>query len=827
MSLIIKHTFKSMWAHKLRTFILLFCITVCSFAAMMSFDMAGTLESAIRSATAALIGSSDIEVSANYDLQSDFTKGLPENTVLPLRVSTTSFTKHMEGTYDILVKKDATVFGMDVKAAKDMKVIPADADLEGLNAAIGKPIAREFGYEVGDTIALYNDSDEPMEFTVSGIYGMDGGILSAGNGIAVSEESLEKLYGGELPGIRTAYIDIHDNSKIDESVELLKKNNPSAEVETVFSEDEEAAVQNVMRVFIVLFVVCLMLVIFVTISSSQRIITEKMPVIGTFRSLGISTRLTYSMLLGENAAYGLIGALAGIAVYKAVRLPILESLFVIDSTNGEAVQLDFGSIKITTAVIIVICSILLECLCPLKEILLAVKTSIRDIIFSNKDTQYRHGRVSTAVGIAFGVISAVTAFFSFSFLPGMICFISAAIGAALLFPYVLRFLAGLLVKAFDKSNKPIARLAAVEVREKKSTVGSSVLCFTAAAVCIVVYAFAVSLGDFYSHEEYKGDVVVECTYETEKARFSYIPDLTGVEQTEYIYLQYDKVMIDGKMVSSADMTIMVIYGWKDGGYKLYDGITGVPDDIKKDELVITQSFAETLGVKDSQKVKFTFQAEGFIPREKDLTVRVADVIDQSGGSTSFFVVHEDLIKEIYHDYPTYIVTKCTDPEGVRDTIKTHSADMVSQVRTIDEVREDQQTSIASIMMVIRAIIIIAAGMTFIGVTGNRLIGFEGRKRECAVLSSVAMTRRQLSLMLFEESLFASFISLAVSVPLAMYMYRVFMKILSGLELSIPVTLEIGSYIRLAVILCAVFTMSAIFTIRALRKMELAAQLKYE
>ena len=518
MSLIIKHTLKSMRAHKMRTFLLLFCVSICSLAAMLCFDMSGSLEQAVKTDNAKAFGKADIIVTASYDLDNDFASGIPESTILKLSTGSTVFTRHIDGTYDMLTQKACSISGVDIAKAKEMGVLPNDAEIGDMQAAVSKGFADEFGYSVGDTINLYNNRKQPMDFTVSAIYGDKVGLFSSGDKIVISIDSMNRLYSRENTGVRLAYIDISDDNSINSAVKILEENSPLANVEAVFeNEQTQEMIGNITRIFTVLFAVCLLLVIFVTVSASQRIITEKMPVIGTFRSLGISSGLTYTVLLGENIAYGLIGSAIGIGCYSAIRPMIYSSQFG-SSENA-------GSMSIGAVVGVMIFCVMLECLCPIKEILSAVKTSIRDIIFSNKDTQYKHGKVSTVAGILLALIAVVTAFFSKSFFTGLICFVSTAVGAALLFPYILRFISGVLIKIFDKYNKPVARLAAIEAREKKSTVGSAVLCFTAAAVCIVVYGFASSLSSFYSHENYSADLSVTTGGSAERTRFSYIEDI--------------------------------------------------------------------------------------------------------------------------------------------------------------------------------------------------------------------------------------------------------------------------------------------------------------
>lgn len=823
MRLIIKHTVKSMWAHKLRMMILLFGITMCSLAALLSFQMSGTLEAALRSSYQMTSGTTDIIVSGSYDLGNDLADKIPESTVLNLPTGSTVFTKHIPGTYDMLTQTACTIVGVDVQRALTIGAVPKEIELDGFQAAIDADFAEEYGYKTGDTILLYSDSCEPVEFTVSGTYGSDSGLFSMGNVILVNLAAMEKLDSDGVLEIHMAYIDVHDNSRIEETVKVLEEQNPSATVKAIYENEQmKNAVNSLSQIFLVMFAVCLLLVIFVTVSSSQRIITEKMPVIGTFRSLGIPSKMTYAVLLGENAMYGLLGSVLGTVLYCGIKPVFLASMMAGNGSGQTAVSGQEGT-SITVIAAVILCSILLECFCPLKEILLAVKTPIRDIIFSNKDTQYKHGRASGAAGIVLSVIAVVTLFFRENFAAGLVCFVSAAIGAALLFPYVLRFFAGLFARGFDKADKPVAKLAATWVREKKSTVGSSVLCFTAASIAIVVCALASSLSLWFDHENTSADIIAYTNGTTDRVIFSYIEQIDGVTAVEMTYDTMDTVVINGKQEYSQ----IPVSGWAEGGYELYSGAEGIPDDLAYDEMVVGKTLAAKYGLEEGDQVEMTFKAEGFMPVTKTLTLVSTELMDYMNTVGTSVMISQKLYTDMYKDRPSGIYISCDDAETVKSVIANYSADMFSEIKTGEEDREDTQQDNASIMMVIRAVIFLAVAMTFIGVASNQLIGFEGRKRECAVLTSVALTKSQISLMFLAESFLAAGIALITAVFLALFLSKVFMGILSGLMLTLPVSRNYGIYMGFTLILWAVFTAISIFPIRAMRKMSITDQLKYE
>ena len=263
---------------------------------------------------------------------------------------------------------------------------------------------------------------------------------------------------------------------------------------------------------------------------------------------------------------------------------------------------------------------------------------------------------------------------------------------------------------------------------------------------------------------------------------------------------------------------LLIIGWR---------ISKIPDNLGYDEIVISKGLARKYSLHDGDTIEITFRAEGFMPSVKKLTVRSIALTDYENSVGTTLVISEALFKELYKDIPSNIYLDCSDPETVGAVIKNHSADRITEIQTYEEAIESTKQGSASIMIIIDAVIMLALGITFIGVVSNCLIGFEGRKRECAVLMSTALKRGRLSKMFLAESAFASGAALITAVPLSMFMYRIFMNLLDGLMITIPIHMNIGSSLLLGLLMWIVFTLSALFPIKALRKMNIAAQLKYE
>lgn len=821
MGLILKHTLKNIWAHKLRTLMLVFCVFGCSLAALLSLDMSNSLEDILRSAVADVAGSTDIVFTTDVPVGEDFMDGTPDNITVPIVGTNEQFVRKIPDMYGYIHRDIISVMALDIPQAKELGILPDTLELDMGEIAIGKNFAEDYGYKEGDKLILHDEKEEPVEFIIKSVQPSQG-LFMQNTLFVINQADIKLLTPDEALEINSAYIDVRDNGRIAETVEILEKKFPSANVENVFrSEEMQESIDSVVRVFYVLFVVCLLLVIFVTISVSERLIVEKMSVVGTMRSLGISSGTTTFILLFENMLYGLIGGILGCYVYSGLRTSVLTSLFTVQTATGETVAYNIDEAKFFVYAAVVIGAIILECVCPIKEIVKAMRTPIRDIIFDNKDTQFKTSRFSTVFGLVCLVTAVISAFFTKSFAANIICFVSIAAAAALLFPFILRFFAKLLEKLFIKIRKPVARLAAVEVYSKKSTVGSAVLCVTVSSLAIVLFLFSASLEREFLYNYFDCDVIAVTDSYTERKMLSYAEDLDGVTDCEYFYNSVDMFDVNGERVTG------YVFGWQDGGYDLFKGFVGVPEVIGYDEVVMDEHLMKKYGLSVGDKVEIEFKAELFMPETRTLTIVAVCEKDYYSSSGTATVISEKLFTDIYHDYPANILLKSGNPQKTSDTLEKYSAGSLMKVYTSAEFEEELMIGSAGITGLLSALMILGIGLTFVGMLSNQLIGFEGRKRECAVLTSAVMTKGQLSGMFMLESLIASLISVVCAVPLSLLMINRFMMLMEQLQMYASLYIDAGSYIGFALLLIGLFTLTALFPIRAMKRMDTVTQLKYE
>ncbi|MGN1304036.1 MAG: ABC transporter permease [Oscillospiraceae bacterium] len=821
MGIIFKHTLKNIFKKPGRTFLLTLCIFLCSISASLCLDMTGSVQRLFSSYFSDIVGSTDIEFVNLTSIDEELFDELPENRHLLVSSTGTPFYRRDPRMYSFAVRTSVNIISTDLKKAHEMNVLLTEMELTENETAMTKELAELLGYSVGDTIEFYDDIGEKQEFTVK-LLVERGGIINGRDICIISPEGMARLTGGEITCLE-ALIDFTNDADADIAEEYLKEHYPEATVLNIRNnKDVDEAVKQISSLFYTMFAVCLLVVVIITVTVAERIMNERMAVVGTLRSLGISQRMTAFILMIENILYALMGSIPGIIVYEAIREPMLNGLFV-----SETDALDFGTMNIGVKIAVILGAVALESACTVKEIIAASRTAIRDIIFLNKDTEFRFSPVKTFIGTSALAVGIVLAFIRNNAAASITCFVLLVLGVYLMFPYVSVYGARLFEHIFEKMGMPVARLAAAEAGTKKSTIASGALIAVASSVCMLLFIFSDSLYGLFSGDTFDTDIVMLGT-SNEDFLYDYVDDLEGVTATENVYyMPYSYIEVNGK-----EMKNVGVFGddySPANGERQFKAIEGMPETIGNDEFYCSKTFADESGISVGDTVELNVNSESFIPRK--LTLKLSGYIntvyfDPTGKGVM-------LSRENYiacnSDIPMYILIRCEEGSADKlvEAISKYSAGTVDEVKTYAAYIEQMKKENSSETMMIKMLGFIGLALTFVGVVSNQLIGFESRKRENAVLLSVAMDRKKLKRMLLVETLISSILPIIVSVPLGILLSLPIKSVMYSIGTELPLLFNIPNLFGLTVILLIVFAFTVLFPYKSLRKMKLSEQLKYE
>ena len=824
MNIILKTTLKNTFGKPLRSILVIFSIFVCAFAALFCFDLAQTEKGLVGYMFSSMSGEADIMAYSYTAELSALPEGFPENQTLVVRSFNNPVYVDVPDTYYLVTSDTFTVYGVDAELAASMgyikDVIPGDMEIVLTNKYMN-----DFGIEVGDTISVYDKAGDPVELTVVGMARDDAkNLLFRGYSGAVNNATADILSCGKTVG-GAFMINVLDDTQIDAAEEMLKEKFKSENVQRfALTDDMEDMMNELFGLLFILFAVAFLLVIFITFSICERIVSDRMSYIGTLRSLGMSPRGTAGILLLENVMYALLGSIPGVLLYLAIRGPMMSVLFDVSDSTGMVMELEIPSISKALVIGTILGAIAIECLIPLKAVLKALKMSIRDIIFDNRDTEYKFNRSGIITGCIMAIVALIAALIPGGLFSAAICLIAAVMAVAFLFPVILKAVTNGVFSLSERFGKEKMSLASRESISRKSTVGSGVLCATSVTMCVLVYIIATSMNGMLVSDLYDCDVVVTVAATGMPKHFSFVEHLDGVTETEYVYQELDYIYLEDVEYEKTAQ----FFGIPEGGYDMFRALYDLPDVIEDGTIYIEKNWAKNNGYSIGDPLTITFHPSGVFPVREVYTVAGFFKVENYEAMKNNFAISENDYISIYHDEPGYLMVRSDDPEKTRDEIKRYAINYCAESKTVQDIVDDFNDDNAQSERVLGVIIAVAVIMTCIGMISNQIIGFEGRKKECAVMISTSMSRKTLSGILFREMLITSFAAstfgVAVSTLLIVVLKRAF-EMAENIYLIIDI--NPGVILKLWALMTIVFTLTVLFPIRNLKKMKLSEQLKYE
>lgn len=822
MKYILKHTFKNILSKPGRSLILIFCITLTALTAMMAIDLSKSIEGVLTSFVTDTVGTTDITVSfySKPNLEGIEDANLLGAAQMPNPVYETDDELYC---YSIMDVRTVLNFS-DFSYAASQGVLNKEISLSGGEAAINGLCAENRNLKIGDKITVAAPyTGEERELTVTDIVEVAlpmlpqnrETILVGDNDFRFVNSSSEIYYDFYL-------IDVHDDDNIKDYKKLIETNNPDCEIFDTEVLLSAADIEGVKGFLILIFALTLLLVFFITISFSERIVTERMSTVGTLRSLGVSASKTAFFLLLENILYALIGSVLGCTFYVLIKNAALPGILMLENSGTlYDVKSHIPATPFYMYLVAILVALAIECIYPIKELIKASQTSIRDIIFDNKDTAFKYTWKRLYAGLILLGVSVVSMFLVKSFVALSISLVAAILAAAILIPYLLKVLSIPLSTLFGKLKMPIAKLAASEVYNNKTQVGTAVLCVTTLILSSCLFVYSQFFADGIATPPYDCDVIVANAFKSEFF-FSFIEDMDGVTDVEFEINNYANCKINETELPSLKVCD---YEQKDMvvSYRNFEGT------LSDSEIVITTSLARRLNLSIGDTVDITFGSDWFIPKSKSLTIK--DIIPSDGilvsGSTVF--INKELMYTIFPDEVSTVLIRSDNPDDtLAKLLKYVPQDEITMIASLDE-----WLSVAykggSIVAIMYALIALSLGVTIIGAAGNQTIGFINRRRELAVLYSTAMPRKKLNRLLLLENALTVGISSLTAMILGPVLINLLARIIAMLTDG---DLELTHFNYLsAIVFITVFFIIMGFTvikpIRFLKKMNIAEQLKYE
>lgn len=722
----------------------------------------------------------------------------------------------------------AEIIGVDVRDTKEMKMLGTDVPkLEKNEVVISSKQAEKYSYKEGDKLIVTVDNQK-YELEIAKIVSKKGlTAFEEDYPIFIANlETVNEIKNIEDGKYESIYLNIENDDKVKEFVKYVREKNKGYIVEElVDAEAIKESLSFISYIMTLIFVLATIMIFFVVSSLNKIIIAERMPVIGTFRSVGVTKNKMNFILILENVVYGLIGGIIGTVIGFAIN-DIAASLFII--TEGAELSSKTTQMNLGSMVIGVVFAVLLEIFISIKAIRKANKKTIKDIIFDVQSTRYILRRKRSIIGIIMIIVALIINYLNTEMQLALtiLSIVLLIIGVANIVPFIMKIMSKLLTKLSKKIGWGTGIIASKNIGYNKMIISSSRLIVISVSLIIAILTVSNSFTELfnsfrYTVEDY--DIVIQNV--TKKVdEYEKLKENNNVQNLGYIYWFWDNnptynggqkfdtnPIILGQVDSSKNI--------KELDYKI--------EDLKYDEVLIDEKLAEKNNIKTGDILKINFET-----LNKELEFKIVGFINSAYFTTSRNVLLINLEKYLENitEIPTQILIDAkegTDLEKLKVEVKDIIKEFGVKIQTVEEYLEEQEEQNTSILSLFYIIIGLAVMLSFIGIINNQTISFMQRRKELAILNSTCMSKKQLKKMLIVETILANLIACLVAIALGFIATGILDSFLQGLVVYVDVKFNWSLAFKFAGVVFVVLLLTIIIPARRLKKMNVITEIKYE
>ena len=799
MKYILKYCIRNICENKLRTSIIVICISAVTFVMsvcmLISFSANGIIENQMRKTT----GNADISITFKNDNHSFVP---PENTdVLYINMSSVDMGFHNIENYNYAECKSVRILGLETNSACEFGLLEKTADIMNNEAIISSAVSSVFGYEKGDIINVPCSDGTEASLTVKDIILCEKMLSIMPMSVIVTPETAEIISGR---GYNIANIDVIDNKKTTEIYNLLKQKYPENEIQQLMGSSEiSEIIKGTAIVFYLILIIVLLMTFFILRGFSKNIIAERMSVIGTFRSIGTPKSKAAGILLLENGIYGVSGGIIGLLLFFVLCDTVIGSFLSFSVQSAKCSIPFFAPLSaFATAFIIPV-------LCSASAVISTAKTPVRDLIFGKKDTAYTPSFVIAFAGLSMLILSA---FLSVS---DMVVFkilslVLSVTGLCLFLPFLL-FLFSKVASHFSGKTFPILRLSLIGLGTKKLLVSATIMLSAAFLLTSAVLVLTDSVKKIYSAEIYNCDIIISGLSERTEKYYDVIRN-NDITDYEFIFSKEENIDIDGNTISANIIS--------DGNFSMLGGIENDEKKPSQNEIILDKTIMKKLGIKAGDSICVIFRNDTIRPVNAELTALDGCDSVYFDQRCNTVIINPELYKSIYKDYPSMLLLN-TENDSI------YLADKSAEIKTYEEYCSDIKAEENSVMDIMGAVIVLGITLSVISSWGNLSVSLLQRKHEFAVLYSSGMSRKILVKLIITEMLCSALVSAFISAVFCPYITKITADILSFYDFTIPIKSDFILLGAFTLGLTAVILTAAFIQSRTVRKMNIAEQLKYE
>ena len=211
--------------------------------------------------------------------------------------------------------------------------------------------------------------------------------------------------------VTVAYVKLKQGYGVQETIEQLSKEYKNyIFLEAIPLSEIESEMSMISLEFLALSSIVFFMSIFIIYSSFKVITIERLPAIGTFRSIGATRKMTDIILLGESFLYGIIGGIAGVLSGVGMLYGFAYIFSNLLNSWNEAsfdMAVNFSLQGMITALLLAVVLCFVSSIVPITKV---SRIPVKDVILNTISKPVKYKNIRLIIGIILMGLSLTTIF---------------------------------------------------------------------------------------------------------------------------------------------------------------------------------------------------------------------------------------------------------------------------------------------------------------------------------------------------------------------------------------------------------------------------------
>lgn len=820
MKIILKYILANVKERKARTAVMLFSILLSTMLLFVSFSIGVSYENAQRKMARGMAGSATVSVQMsgkNISLSA-----VPELLSIRAKVGMLKGTAlyHENGYYETV---DLIASDLDALSQINTPRLQGGGEISDFTEKqiiLPDRFTTKYGVKKGDTVTLQVNGT-PATFEVAEIAAYDTVFLRHTRG-ATALVPYSTLIGllGQTDGYSQILIEPAEGTKTGELITELKSLLPKDEyrVTQIVNEAQIAADarQKSMPFFLISFF-ALTMSVFIIYSSYKVITLDRLPIIGTFRSIGATKKSVTRILLLESLLYGCAGGVAGIPIGVLILKMILQGMGK-SLSQGIEIPVVVSIPGIILAFAVAVITSMLSAWLPVCR---ASHLPIKDVVLGTLEEKDTPHRLIIGTGIILFIISVFLpqlASGNMLYFAGGFSLLGLIAATILIVPLLTNGIAAILECFYEVIFQNEGKLAARNMQGNKNITQNITLLFISISAIIAISVVGNFVNTYISDVFQGAELEGFADGEMEQSFVEQVKGMEGIEKVLPLY-----VFSNGATFSRMEAT---------DNLEWYNSMLAL--DYTKETMQEQAISAFASGQRS------IIISESYMNRSE---ISVGDTILLSNGMVenpytvvgSFQSRATDVEAVISSDYAVsdfgattykFLAYTAADPDAIMVQIRDLFGETSNWSRTVAEFNADALTTVGTFLKPMQSMTYFILLLATVGVINNLLINYIQRRRIIAMYKSVGLSLRQNAKLILIEGFSSGLIGAVIAIFVS-YMEIQTIFLVAGPKITMTPKLDAGTFLVAGALGIVVTLLGSIVPILKSRKMKLVEEIKFE